>query len=199
MHLNAEQLVDLADGTQPESSASHLAGCEPCRAQLRGLRAMMSVANDAVVPEPSPLFWDHLSSRVRDAVAVEASPRRVWFDVSAWRRLLMPVVAVAVAGLVLALIVNSRNTTPTPGGAPASTITVADAGPVIELLNDVAVDDDASLTLVASLTDDADLDTVREAGLAPAGSAEHAVTHMSGAELRELGRMLKEEMARSGA
>jgi hypothetical protein len=199
MHLNSEQLVDLADGAQPEFSAPHLAACEPCRAQLRELRAMMSVANDAVVPEPSPLFWDHLSSRVRDAVAVEASPHRVWFDVSAWRRLLMPVVAVAVAGLVLALIVNSRNTTPTPGGAPVSAIAVADASPVIELLNDVAADDDASLTLVASLTDDADLDTVREAGLAPAGSAEHAVTHMSGAELRELGRMLKEEMARSGA
>ncbi len=196
MHLNAEQLVDLADGAQPESSAPHLAGCESCRAQLRELRAMMSVANDAVVPEPSPLFWDHLSSRVRDAVAVEAAPRRAWFDVSAWRRLLMPVFVVAAAGLVLALVVNSRSTIPAPGAASA--IAVAEAGATVELLNDVAADDDASLTLVASLTDDADLDMVREAGLAPAGSAEHAVTHMSGAELRELRRMLKEEMTRSG-
>ena len=195
MHLNAEQLVDIADGAQPESSALHLADCESCGAQLRELRAMMSVANHAVVPEPSPLFWDHLSSRVRDAVAVEAARRRAWFDVSDWRRLLMPVFAVAAAGLALALIVNSRSTIPAPG--TASAIAVADAGATIELLNDVAADDDASLTLVASLTDDADLDTVREAGLAPAGSAEHAVTHMSGAELRELGRMLKEEMARS--
>ena len=196
MHLNTEELVDIADGAQPESAALHLADCESCRAQLRELRAMMSVANDAVVPEPSPLFWDHLSSRVRDAVAVEAAPRRAWFDVSAWRRLLMPVFVVAAAGLVLALVVNSRSTIPAPG--TASAIAVADAGAAIELLNDVAADDDASLTLVASLTDDADLDTVREAGLAPAGSAEHAVTHMSGAELRELRRMLKEEMARSG-
>ncbi len=199
MHLNAEELVDLADGAQPESSSPHLAACESCRAQLRELRAMMVVANDAIVPEPSPLFWDHLSSRVRDAVAVDASPRRVWFDVSAWRRLLTPVFAVAAAGLVLALVVNVRGTISRPGAVPRAAIAVADAGAALDLLNDVAADEDASLTLVASLTDDADLDTVREAGLAPAGSAEHAVTHMSGAELRELGRMLKEEMARSGA
>ena len=199
MHLNAEELVDLADGAQPESSAPHLAACESCRAQLRELRAMMLVTSDAIVPEPSPLFWDHLSSRVRDAVAVEASPRREWFDVSAWRRLLTPVFAVAAAGLVLALVVNVRGTISRPGAAPRAVIAVADAGAGLDLLNDVAADEDASLTLVASLTDDADLDTVREAGLAPAGSAEHAVTHMSGVELRELGRMLKEEMARSGA
>ena len=55
------------------------------------------------------------------------------------------------------------------------------------------------LTNAASLTDDADLDTVREAGLAPGGSAEHAVTHMSESELRELRRLLKEELTRPGA
>ena len=35
-------------------------------------------ASDADMPEPSPLFWDHLSARVQDAVADEAdgSPRR---------------------------------------------------------------------------------------------------------------------------
>ena len=63
----------------------------------------------------------------------------------------------------------------------------------------VATDDDDSLTLVASLTDGQDLETVREAGLAPRGSAEHAVTHMSDGELRELRRLLKEELTRPGA
>ena len=37
------------------------------------------------------------------------------------------------------------------------------------------------------------------AGLAPRGSAEHAATHMSGKELRELQRILKEEIANAGA
>ncbi len=43
-----------------------------------------------------------------------------------------------------------------------------------------------------------DLDAAREAGLAGGGSAEHAVTHMDGGELRELRRLLQEELARSG-
>ena len=54
-------------------------------------------------------------------------------------------------------------------------------------------------TLVASLTDQVDLETAREAGLAPRGSADHAIAHLSDSELRELGRLLREELARSGA
>ena len=41
------------------------------------------------VPEPSPLFWDHLSARVRDAVAAEPA-RRWWSGVRSWPRWLMP-------------------------------------------------------------------------------------------------------------
>ena len=35
---------------------------------------------------------------------------------------------------------------------------------------------------------------MREAGLAPRGSADHAVAHLSDDELRELGRLLREEL-----
>ena len=194
MHLNIEELVDIAEGTQPEASMPHLAACEPCRAQLRDLRAMMSAAHEVEVPEPSPLFWDHLSARVREAVVTESAPRRAWFDVAAWPRLLMPLSAVAAAGLVIALAVNAR--APRPASIAASPpSSVADAGTAPELLRDMASDDDPSLTLVASLTDEVGLDMVREAGLAPRGSAEHAIIHMSDGELRELGRLLQEELA----
>ena len=50
MHLNTDELVDIAEGTRPESSAPHLAGCEPCRAQLHELRAMMSAAQESTCP-----------------------------------------------------------------------------------------------------------------------------------------------------
>jgi hypothetical protein len=196
MHVNTEALVDIAEGTRPEASAPHLADCEACRAQLRELRAMMAVAQDAVVPEPSPLFWDHLSARVSEAVAAESAPRRPW------RHLLLrrwgvfdPMLALGVAALLVAIVVNSRMPVPAPAAAPG--VAVETSAPA-ELLGDLG-DTDASLTVVASLTDDADLETVREAGLAPRGSAEHAVTHMSDTELRELQRLLKEEMTRSGA
>ena len=195
MHLNGEELVDIAEGTRPESSAPHLGRCDTCRAQLHDLRAMMAAAQDVDVPEPSPLFWDHLSSRVHDAVAAEGAARG--FDASIWRRLLMPLSAVAVAGLLIAMFVNQRAASPRPAAPPPTA--VADAAPAIELLRDISSDEDVSLTLVASLTDRVDLDTVREAGLATRGSAEDAITHMSESELRELGRLLKEELARPGA
>ena len=66
MHLKDDELVDLAEGARPESSAPHLASCEPCRRQVRDLRALMSVAAGVDVPEPSPLYWDHMSARVRE-------------------------------------------------------------------------------------------------------------------------------------
>src|SRR6266851_8000309 len=76
MHLNADELVDLAEGARPESSAPHLAACPQCRAQLDDLRAMMSAAAGVDVPEPSPLFWDHFSQRVHDAIAAEDANAR---------------------------------------------------------------------------------------------------------------------------
>jgi hypothetical protein len=202
MHLTAGKLVDIAEGTRPESAAPHLASCEACRAQLLDLRAMLSEAKEADVPEPSPLFWEHLSSRVREAVAEDAVNARLTPSrdlarpLAAWleSRAVHAGVAV-VAALLIAVALGSRAQAPAPVPAPPA-IVLAEAE--TELLSDVSADD-ASLTVMASLTDGLDLDTAREAGLAPRGSAEHAVTHMSDGELRELGRLLKEELAKSGA
>ena len=204
MHLKTDELVDIAEGTRSEASAPHLAGCEPCRAQLHELRAMMSAAQDIDVPEPSPLFWDHLSSRVRDAVAAEPAPRRWWLGVATWRRASMPAWAVAAATIVVAVVLSSRVMAPQPPAgigersAPPPPVLIADANTSTEVLGDTA-SEDASLMLVASLTSAMDLDAATDAGLAPSGSAEHAITHMSESELRELGRLLREELARSGA
>jgi hypothetical protein len=200
MHLNAEELIDIAEGTRAESAVPHLASCEPCRAQVRELRAMMSRAQDAEVPEPSPLFWDHLSSRVSRAVAADADARRKPSRYVGWQAL-----GAVAACLVIAVVFGSRVLAPAPvllppiGVAVAPPVSVADAVGGPELIRDVTSDDDASLTVVASMTDGVDMETAREAGLAPRGSAEHAVTHMSEGELRELGRLLQEELARSGA
>ena len=192
MHLQPDELVDLAEGTRQESSAPHLAGCAMCRRQLADLRAMMTAAADVEVPEPSPLFWDHFSARVRDAVAEEALPRRSFWT---WPRLAIPTAVAAIAVVMIAVAVNRGRVAPPVSRAVAPT----GAAPV-ELLADLqSQSDDTALTLVAELSADLDFDSAREAGLAAGGSAEHAVTHLSGAELRELHRLLKEELARSGA
>ena len=194
MHLDPEELVDIAEGTRAESSARHLASCEACRAQLHELRAMMAAVQDADVPEPSPLFWDHLSARISEAVAEEpGAPGIGGFRIVQW--MLQGGLAVA-AALVLAFVIARHPSAP-PAHSPSAAAT--EAAVVPDQLDDPASDD--SLALVAALTGDLDIDTAREAGLATRGSAEHAVTHMNQGELRELRRLLDEEMrmARSGA
>jgi hypothetical protein len=196
MHLRPDELIDVAEGTRAESSAPHLAECAVCRLQVEELKAMMSAAADVDVPEPSPLFWDHFSARVRQAVDAEGAPRRSFWT---WPRVVIPAVSVAVAVLAVAVTLNRGNTSravvPLPAVLPAPVAPVAS----VDLLVDPQTGDDTALTLVAELSSDMDFETAREAGLAARGSAEHAVTHLNGSELRELQRLLQEELARSGA
>ena len=192
MHLRPDELVDLAEGTRTDTSVPHLAACEVCRHQLAELRAVMSAAADVEVPVPSPLFWDHFSARVREAVAAEGAPRRSFWS---WPRLAMPAGAAALAVAILAVALTTGPVTAPDAPPVVRTATVAAA----DLLSDLqSPGDDSALTLVAALSSDMDLDAAREAGLAGGGSAEHAVTHMDGGELRELRRLLQEELARSG-
>jgi hypothetical protein len=194
MHLNAAELVDLAEGARAQGSAPHLASCDACRRKLEELRAVvarMGRMEGGGVPEPSPLVWDGLSARVSDAVAAEGAPRRSWFDVWSWPRVLVPIGAVA-AAVILAVALNRQAPVQAPALLPAAPVVDTLAG-ALETISD------PSLKVVAELTDDIDLETARDAGLATPGSAEHAVTHMNDAELRELRRLLREELARSGA
>jgi hypothetical protein len=197
MHLEDEQLVDLAEGTLPESAAPHLASCERCRRQLREMRAMISAAGEVDAREPSPLYWDHLSARVREAVASDAAPRQPWASLASWRRLAVPAWAAAAASIVIVVALAPRvanppssSSLPVPGMATAATV---------DVWNDPASDDDDSLMLMGTLSAGFDFDAERQAGLAARGSAEHAVTHMDGDDLRELQRLLTQELAPSGA
>src|SRR5258706_13788606 len=189
-HLKPEEIVDIAEGLRAESSSPHLSTCDICRAQVREMRAMLTAVADADVPEPSPLFWDHLSTRVRDAVAAEP-PRRAWADLWTWPRALVPA-AVGIAVVVVAVIVCSRAPV---RPAPAEPAVAINTGSNVDALD---APDDASLNFVADLTNNMDWDAASEAGLTAGGSAEHAVTHLQDAELRELARLIKEEVARSG-
>jgi hypothetical protein len=206
-HLTADELVDLVEGVALESDVPHLATCATCRQQLAELRATMAMASDAQVPEPSPLFWDHFSSRVRDAVAAEgAVPASWWRRLSSWPGIMAPMSAAAAAILVSAIVLKTMST---PSNRPEVKSPVASSAQAtssglsgtsgVELLNDSTPTDDPSLTLVAELTDALGWDDGGDGGVAPAGSAEHAVTHLSGDELSELERLLKEELRVKGA
>lgn len=194
MHLTPEQLIDIAEGTIPAASASHLATCEACGRQLADLRAMMSAVAAVDVPEPSPLFWDHLSARVSDAVAVEPPPNG-W---NWWLRAAMPFALATAAALAIAFVMVTRliapPVLPTPATGSVAVRPPAVASPGETLAPDVT---DPSLSLVADLAEDIGWDQVREAGLAPRGSADHAVTHLSEGELQQLRDLLQEAMTKS--
>ncbi|HEY2152709.1 MAG TPA: hypothetical protein VGH34_18010 [Vicinamibacterales bacterium] len=197
MHLNADQLIDLAEGASDEASAPHLSSCAACRQQLADLRAMMTTVAEVEVPEPSPLYWDHLSSRVSAAVAAEPARRSWWIGVLSWPQLLMPAASMVAVMLVVALLVNGRGSAPAVSdGSPAA---AADVLPSRELLNEAgSLTADPSLSLVADLAKNMDAESAGEAGLAASGSAEHAVVHLSDAELRELRRLLADELTHTG-
>ena len=191
-HLNEEELIDLAEGTRPESSSPHLASCEVCRRQLQELRAVMTEASHIEVPEPSPLFWDHLSARVHDSIANEVSAATE-SSRTRWAWWFLP--AGALAAIVLAAAITFRGSdTPiapsehAPAVAGASTATSEVA----------AIADDPSLSLIANLAGEVDWDAVADVGFTSAtGSVDRAVFDLTPEERVELQRILKEEMSKS--
>ena len=191
MHLTSEELLDLAEGTRPPGSAPHLATCDECRHQLHELRSVMAtIAVD--VPEPSPLFWDHLSARVREAVAQDTVASRSWFGFGRWAWGVAAVMTAAVVAIAVSLA--PRTAPPSITHAPAAVQEpVADAG-------SVAPADDPSFMLLGDLAGGLDWDVAAEAGIGmPVGAADSAVVELSEAERTELQRLLREAMGSTGA
>lgn len=189
-HLSPDTFVDLLDGTTREDAVPHLATCEVCRLELESLRATWQAAVEADVPEPSPLFWDHLSARVASAVAAEgqATPAPWWRLGWSWN--MAGLVGAAAAAVLVAVLVR-----PFDPAAPMTTVmpeAVAALSGQNELLAPLA--DDESMALVADLAGELDWDGVSEVGLASEGGAARAVAELDEAERVELRRLLAEEL-----
>jgi hypothetical protein len=185
-HLTSAELVDLAEDARHAASAPHLAECDRCRRQLADVRGMMAAARAADVPEPSPLFWDHLSARVREAVAAEPPPRSAAFFGSWWLR---AAAGLAVSAVIAAAVVSSIARRTPDRQAPALVQEHPDSSALL------GQGDDPSLDLVADFSRTLDWDDLREQ-LLGSGKIDAGVGELDGAERRELGRLLKEELAR---
>ena len=193
MHLSPDALVDLAERTSSDADVPHLRSCDRCRRQLEELRAAMAAAADVDLPEPSPLFWEHVSSRVREAVAAESQPgqSRGWSWARGWR--VWAVSAAAVAVLALAVAIGSRVSAPAPGPANLAAHR-ADASPSIDPLPD-----DPALNLVADIAATMTYDDASELEVGThAGSADEAVGGLSAGERQELRRLLSEALRQPG-
>jgi hypothetical protein len=191
MHLTPEELLDLAEDARSIASKPHLATCEVCRQQLGEVRDVMA-SLDVDVPEPSPLFWDHLSARVRDAVAADASRSRSWFGVGRWSWGLAAVMSAVVVVVAVSL---SLRTPPTGVTHPPKTVEEASAG-----AGSSASADDPSFILLGDLAGSLDWDSAVEAGITmDVGAADNAVAELTESERTELQRLLRKAMGPTGA
>jgi len=193
-HLSPEELLDLAEAARPEAasgSASHLAACAACRDSLADLREALQLVEpmDADVPEPSPLFWEHFSARVR--MAIEAAPQPSWTERwLSWKVVWLPAAACLVL-LTTAIMLRS----------PSAPQTLTEDAAVNSATDPVpSTIDEPSWTLMTDLAADLDWDAAIEAGLTPApGGVDRAILDLSADERRELHRLVEQELSRSGA
>ena len=180
-HLTADELVDALDGVLEPSRTTHLEACEPCRQQLADLGAVLRDTRQVDVPEPSPLYWQHLSARVRTAIDAEAAPAGGWRHWLRWP-VLAPIAALALIVMALAAAVP-RHAAVTPDVAVNAAV-------------DQPLDD--SFAMVADLVGDIDWDTAMLAGLTVGpGAADQAVLELTVAEQQELSRLLRAELTKA--
>jgi len=209
-HLTPALLVDLAEGIKAEHSVPHLSRCDACRRALAELRATIAdVAgrgnpenSGSDVPEPSPLFWDHLSSRVHEAIAEQdALGRAGWFE--AWSRPLvsLPILTAAAAAAVLFVVTLHTPTVPNP--IPATSLPILQGAllPSLPPLEPLGAPDDPALALMADYGTSLGWDDLREemAGVSHAGGIDEAVITLSTEERQELQLLLEEEMTQPSA
>ena len=183
-HLSSGEFVDAVEGVLPAERRAHLEGCDACRRDVADLRGVLGdVERTSEVPEPSPLFWQHLSERVRQAVVDEPVPAPHGWWAGAWR----PMLGIA-AGLVVLALVLPRST---PDVASPEVTVTENAGLVGE-----APVDDGTWDLIAGIASASGLawEEVQQVARPRAGTADALISTLTPAERSELARMLRAEI-----
>lgn len=198
-HLSESEFVDLVEDALDPRRAAHVETCPACREQAAAFRALLADAAAVDVPEPSPLFWEHMSARVRAEVAAEPAGTKSGWMWGGMRGLASLAMAAALVVAVLSGVMLLRGVR---GGSAPSPV-VADLGlvsPAPDSTSEVTPDADnaevwAVLTTAASGVEFEDAHAV---GMhVPPGTIDHAVQDLTAAERTELGRLLQTELKRS--
>jgi hypothetical protein len=201
-HLSESEFVDLAEneGALDSRRVAHVEACASCREQLDALRSLLRTAEAVEVPEPSPLFWAHMSARVREGIAAEPVPVRSGWNWIGMRGLASYSLAAAlivavISGVLLVRAVRIGNLAGPASDQMANVMVPPAPGRLDPSLDADNADVWAVLTAVAS---DVALEDARAIGMqVPAAAIDHAVQGLSAAELTELGRLLQSELKRS--
>ena len=189
-HLHRDVLVVLAEGgCVGPRDAEHARSCARCGDEVASLAAVLADLRRDEMPEPSPLFWEHLSARIGAAVANEAreTGRQHAPGIAGWR---WWVTAASLSAAVFALLL-------TIGTAPVSrTDTWADAGGVAGAALDADTTPADAWQVVVDVASSVDVSTAGDelAELAPA-AGDGAVLDLTPEERAALVQLLHQEMA----
>ncbi|HEY2431080.1 MAG TPA: hypothetical protein VGI12_00305 [Vicinamibacterales bacterium] len=195
-HLSPAEFVDAADRTLPAARASHLASCERCGEQAARMRSTLDAAAGIDVPEPSPLYWQHLRANVEARIAHETM--RPWWRVRSWSGLLGAKTLVPLASaLALTAAVFVTVDRPRPLEVPARPVAAVALPAPIEFGGDS--ENSEAWEMLTAVAADMPFEAAHDAGLHVGTAAiDRAVQRMSPAELNELGRLLQSQLRGAG-
>jgi hypothetical protein len=195
-HLSPSEIVDFAEGTLGSARASHVDTCSACAGAADELRAALHGALSAKddIPEPSPLFWDHLSSRVQEGITSGGSSPWSWWLPGA--RTLAPLATFALVVAVLTMTLPRGTGRPHESSKPAAPSPVTEIDRPLDQSLDSATGE--AWDVLAAAAADLEWDAAHEAGMGvhPA-TIDRAVQQLAPEELTELARLLQTELKRS--
>jgi len=177
-HLTPDELIDAMEGALAADRHAHLSECADCQRQVDELSVVLNDAKQSRVSEPSPLFWNHFSSRVNEAIDAQANAWPEWLR---WQ-VLLPLGATAMIILALAVNINPSFDVSREIVDPASL--------------DVELADD-NWEAVSAIVGELDIETASAAGVLEPGTAEQAVAQLTAEERQELTRLLQAELTRA--
>jgi hypothetical protein len=193
-HLSRDERLLALDGALDAARETHLAACAACRTEVDALRGVVARVRAVDVPEPSPLFWDHLAARVGDAIAREPVPVVAsgwWSSRLAWAAAAVIVTAAGTGYLM-------RPQAPPPSAVVAHAPPAAAQPPATHPLPPPALDvepapADDGWALIAAVAEEGPTD---DELLAPqAGQAELSISALSAEERTALARELAAALA----
>jgi hypothetical protein len=201
-HLSRDERLLAVDEVLEAPRAAHLTACAECRAEVEALRGVVARVRAVDVPEPSPLFWDHLASRVGDAIAREPVPAAApaWWRMPQWGWAAAAMVLVAAgSGYFAGRRPAAPDVVVAHGGAPAGEPVDASpvtSSPVTPSSGEAGGPRDDGWALIAAMADETGLTPADASALAPlAGQSELSISQLSKEERAALINELEAALA----
>jgi hypothetical protein len=186
-HLQSHEFVDAIDSRLAVERRQHLESCRTCQDELRDLQQILSDVGTSSAAEPSPLFWEHLSARVRSATAGLEPRRTPW-----WRGGWQPVAAMACVVVAVLLAETLHRTRFAAVNVSDGVSEVANTSPISNAA--VVASDDESLNFVASVAAAVSAEELQQAAWPSADATDAMVDQLTQEQRAELVRLLTSRM-----